>query len=118
MRRMIVLCLLGLVTVAVFSSPAASQAKSAPKAAPTPLCTRAGQWCVNRESSSGACRTRETTQRPQYGENLAGPYNTQNAARDEMCKRYEPASSDSSKCGTVVPDDACASRKSPKAPAI
>jgi hypothetical protein len=72
-------------------------------------CTKAGQYCVNRENSS-TCHVQETTEAP-LGAYLAGPYASRDKGNEEMCKRYEPASTDPNKCGTVAPMNICDSKK-------
>jgi hypothetical protein len=74
------------------------------------LCTRAGQYCVNLDDS-GACRVQEATERPQFGDNLAGPFESRAEATKAMCKNYKAATEDTHKCGAVVPDGVCDNAK-------
>lgn len=75
---------------------------------PGTLCTKAGQYCINRETSSGRCSVQEATEVQTYGPNLAGPYPTRAEATEAMCKTYyDPATEDENKCAAVVPTNAC-----------
>lgn len=79
------------------TSPAASDNK----------CTKAGQFCVNRETSSGVCHVQEATERPQFGINLLGPFKSRAEGRAAMCAAYSPASEDPAKCAEVAPIGSC-----------
>jgi hypothetical protein len=71
------------------------------------LCTKAGQYCINQDGYGGKCMVQETTE-SQMGTNLAGPFESRAEATKAMCKTYyEPATEDTHKCGTVVPDGVC-----------
>jgi hypothetical protein len=85
----------------------ASERAAAP---PDSICTKAGQFCVNRETSSGVCHVQEATERPQLGTNLAGPFNSRAEGNAGMCRLYEPASGDADKCGAVAPQGICDSK--------
>ena len=72
------------------------------------LCTKAGQYCINRETSSGRCKVQEATEDQVYGPNLGGPFPTRAEATEAMCKNYyDPATEDTNKCGAVVPANIC-----------
>jgi len=80
--------------------------------APDPICTKAGQFCVNRETSSGTCHVQEATERPQLGMNLKGPFQNRKDGNKAMCSLYNPASPDPAKCGAVAPQGVCDVSKS------
>jgi hypothetical protein len=79
--------------------------------APDPSCTKAGQFCVNREASSGTCHVQEATERPQLGGNIKGPFKNRNDGNSAMCALYDPGSADPAKCGAVAPQGVCDSAK-------
>jgi hypothetical protein len=87
--------------------PAEAWSGSARLASPDDRCTKAGQFCVNRETSSHVCRVQEATERPQHGPSLAGPFGSRAEGNAAMCGLYEPASEDAAKCGAVLPDGLC-----------
>lgn len=73
---------------------------------PVTKCTKAGQYCVTRESSSGTCHVQEATESP-LGAYLAGPFANRKDGNKEMCRRYDPGSPDTDKCGAVAPQGVC-----------
>lgn len=76
------------------------------------ICTKAGQFCVNRETSSGTCHVQEATEQPQLGTNLKGPFGSRADGNTSMCTLYDPATDDPTKCGAVAPQGICDSKKS------
>ena len=80
-------------------------------AVPDPMCTKAGQFCVNRETSSGTCHVQEATERPQLGVNIKGPFKNRKDGNIAMCSVYDPASPDPAKCGAVAPQGVCDASK-------
>jgi hypothetical protein len=102
-----------LLFVAYFRPPntiLASERAASAAAPPDSICTKAGQFCVNRETSSGVCHVQEATERPQLGTSLAGPFNSRAEGNAGMCRLYEPASGDADKCGAVAPQGICDSK--------
>jgi len=83
------------------------QLLAAEQVVPDPLCTKAGQYCVNREPSSGTCHVQEATEMPQFGRNLKGPIKNRAEGNKIMCGLYEPASEDPTKCAAVAPQGVC-----------
>jgi hypothetical protein len=82
--------------------------------APDPLCTKTGQFCVNREGSSGTCHVQETTE-SRLGATLKGPFKNREDGNSAMCALYDPGSGDPAKCGGVAPIGVCDTPKpSPK----
>lgn len=72
------------------------------------LCTKEGQFCINRQTSSGVCKVQEATEAQAYGPNLAGPFETRAEATSAMCKNYyDPGTSDQDKCSDVLPRGVC-----------
>jgi hypothetical protein len=92
----------------------ASQSAKGARAVADALCTKAGQFCVNRETSSGTCHAQEATERPQLGPNLKGPFSSRTDGNTAMCALYDAGSADSNKCGAVAPTGVCDSVKKPK----
>jgi hypothetical protein len=88
-----------------------SDDSSGERAMPDPICTKAGQFCVNRETSSGTCHVQEATERPQLGTNLKGPFKNRIEGNKAMCAIYDPGSGDSTKCGAVAPQGVCDAAK-------
>lgn len=84
-----------------------AQTPGAPASPTATLCTKAGQFCVNRETSSWSCKVQEATEFQMFGPNLTGPFKTRKEATDEMCRRYAPASTDPNTCGNVLPTGVC-----------
>ncbi len=70
------------------------------------ICKKAGQYCVNRETSSGTCHVQETTESP-LGVNILGPYVSRKEGSTAMCNAYDPGSTEPTKCAAVAPSDAC-----------
>jgi hypothetical protein len=73
----------------------------------TQICKNAGQYCVNRETSSGVCHVQETTESPQFGPNILGPYGSRKDGLAAMCNAYDPGSTDPNKCSGVAPAGVC-----------
>jgi hypothetical protein len=78
----------------------------APAGQTSALCKNAGEYCVNRETSSGACHVQETTESP-LGVNILGPYTSRKNGVAAMCDIYDPGSADPTKCATVAPSGTC-----------
>jgi hypothetical protein len=79
---------------------------------PDPLCTKAGQFCVNRERSSGTCHVQETTE-TRLGATIKGPFKNREDGNGAMCALYDPGSGDPAKCGGVAPIGVCDTPKRP-----
>jgi hypothetical protein len=71
------------------------------------ICKNAGEYCVNRETSSGVCHVQETTESPQLGTNILGPYGSRKDGVTAMCKAYDPGSTDPNKCSGAAPSGVC-----------
>src|ERR1019366_10163966 len=70
------------------------------------ICKNSGEYCVNRETSSGVCHVQETTESP-LGVNMLGPYASRKDGVKGMCGAYDPGSTDPKKCSDVAPSGAC-----------
>lgn len=70
------------------------------------ICKNAGQYCVNRETSSGTCHVQETTESP-LGTNILGPYASRKDGVAAMCTAYDPGATDPNKCSAVAPSGVC-----------
>jgi hypothetical protein len=81
--------------------------------APDQICTKAGQFCVNRETSSGTCHVQEATESP-LGVNIKGPFKNRADGNAAMCTLYDPGSADPAKCGAVAPQGVCDASKPPR----
>lgn len=110
----LVASMLGMSALAIKRLPSdvrASQVADTPTPLQDPLCTKSGQFCVNRETSSGTCHVQEATEQPQFGPNLKGPFGSRTDGNKAMCKLYDPASDDPAKCGAVAPQGVCDSKR-------
>jgi hypothetical protein len=93
-------------------SPQSLKSQTAKESAAT-RCTKAGEFCVNRETSSGVCHAQEATERPQLGTDLLGPFSSRKEATTAMCNALDDGSPDPGKCAAVAPQGACDKRKRP-----
>jgi hypothetical protein len=71
------------------------------------ICKNSGEYCVNRETSSGVCHVQGTTESPQLGINILGPYGSRKEGVGAMCNAYDAGSTDPNKCSAVAPSGVC-----------
>lgn len=77
------------------------------QATSTVQCGKAGEYCVNRATSSGWCKVQEATEAQMYGPTLVGGLKSREEAKAEMCKKYDFGNPDTDKCSDVLPKGAC-----------
>jgi len=66
----------------------------------------ADQYWVMRESMTNRCRVQVSTAAP-IGARFKGPFATREAARQAMCELVDADASDTDKCWSIYPVNAC-----------
>ena len=61
------------------------------------------KYVVNKTTSGCKCTVQTTTERPQLGSKIFGPFDTKDEAIEAMCNDIDPTASDPSKCWEATP---------------